>query len=172
MPRARANQASTNTDPDAFYLVLRCQTVIAALGANAASIPVYCDVLVPKVLDSSNIRSPPSTLLPTQLQAEVPHLAFVAALPFSGLRDSILRMLPSIDYDDLWRDSVSGGFFVWGSLPWAPQGWEVTEQFARKWWFLLDQEVIETANFWRIQRGLPKLGRACFPQEPSQDLGR
>jgi hypothetical protein len=158
-PLAVRRQSLSRLDPDAFYLVLRCQTVIAALQANAASIPVYCDVFTPKVLNSHNTASPPTALAPTSLQSEIPHLAFVAALPFAGLRDKILRALGHIDYDELWRDAVSGGFFVWGDIAWMPNGWEVTEAFARKWWFLMDGEVVETANFWRIQRGLPRLSR-------------
>jgi len=154
-----AQRQNPPVDPDAFYLVLHCQTVIHALTANAATIPVYCQVTIPKVLNESNIASPPSALMPTALQGDIPHLAFVAAIPFSGLRDAILKALPHIDYDELWRDSVSGGFFVWGKQPWAPQGWEVTEQWAEKWWFLLDHEIIDTANFWRAQRGLPRLPR-------------
>jgi hypothetical protein len=138
--------------------------VISALGANAASIPVYCQILTPTVLNETNIRSPPPPLMPTPLQAEIPHLAFVAALPFAGLRDSILRALPYVNYNDLWEDAVGGGFFILGSQPWAPQGWEVTEQFAIKWWFLLDREVVEMANFWRQQRGLPRLPRLGPPQ--------
>jgi hypothetical protein len=156
--------AVTNPDPDAFHLVLRCQTVIAALTSNATSIPVYCEVVIPKVLSGADIESPPVALLPTRLQSEIPHLAFVAALPFAGLRDSILKALPSIDYQDLWQDSVSGGFFVWGKLPWSPQSWEVTEEWARKWHFLLDDEVVEVANFWRLQRGLKRLPR--FEAQP------
>lgn len=152
-----ASRPTPSIDPDAFFLVMRCQTVISALTSNAASIPVYCKIPIPTVLRPTNIESPPMSLMPTALQAEIPHLAFVAALPFAGLRDSILKSLPHIDYDDLWKDSVSGGFFVWGSLPWSPQGWEVTEHWAKKWWFLLDREIVETANFWRLQRGLPRL---------------
>ncbi|KAH8896401.1 hypothetical protein GQ53DRAFT_803826 [Thozetella sp. PMI_491] len=155
--------APSSPNPDAFYLVLGAQTVIAALTANAQSIPVYCNVFVPKVLTSGSVQDPPAPLAPTRLQAEVPHLAFVAALPFAGLRDAILRALPHIDYQSLWRDSVSGGFIIWGRTPWMPQGWEVTEEWAHKWWFLLDKEVLETANFWRLQRGLPLL-RPPAPQ--------
>lgn len=152
-----ASESGLNIDPDAFYLVLNCTTVIKALQDNAQSIPVYCEIQTPSVLNASMVSNPPATLMPTALQAEVPHIAFVAALPFSGLRDSVLRALPHIDFQDLWRDAVSGGFFIWGRIPWAPQGWEVEESFAQKWWFLLDREVIETANFWRAQRGIPRL---------------
>jgi hypothetical protein len=150
-------------DPDAFFLVLRCQTVISALKLNAASIPVFRDILIPTVLNESNTDSPPPALLPTELQSRIPHLAFVAALPFSGLRDAILAALPHIEYDELWRDSVSGGFFIWGALASSPQSWEVTEEWAQKWWFLLDRETIETANFWRRQRGLRVLPRLGLP---------
>lgn len=99
------------------------------------------------------------SLVPTGLQAEIPHLAFVAAIPFAGLRDAILKALPNIDYQELWQDTLSGGFFIWGKAPWLSQDWEVTEDWATKWWSLLDREVVETADFWRLQRGLAKLPR-------------
>ena len=154
---AMVSSSASNIDPDAFYLVLNCTTVIKALQDNANSIPVYCEIQTPSILNRSMVKDPPATLLPTALRAEVPHIAFGAALLFFGLRDSVLRALPHIDFQDLWRDAVSGGFFIWGRIPSAPQGWEVTEEFAMKWWFLLDHEVIDTANFWRAQRGIPKL---------------
>ena len=34
-----------------------------------------------------------------------------------------------------------------------PIGWEVTAEFAEKWWFLLDDTILRGSNFWRSQRG-------------------
>jgi hypothetical protein len=31
--------------------------------------------------------------------------------------------------------------------------WEIDETFARKWWFLMDETVLASTNFWRAQRG-------------------
>jgi hypothetical protein len=42
---------------------------------------------------------------------------------------------------------------IWGSMPWDPTGWELGSEFAQKWWFLLDEGIIRTSNFWRCQRG-------------------
>jgi hypothetical protein len=49
---------------------------------------------------------------------------------------------------------------VWGSTPWDPAGWEVGPEFARKWWFLIDDGIIHTTNFWRSQRGEEPLSLA------------
>ena len=32
-------------------------------------------------------------------------------------------------------------------------GWEVSQEFASKWGWLLDQETIQHSNFWRVERG-------------------
>ena len=41
---------------------------------------------------------------------------------------------------------------VWGNIPWDETGWEIGERFAMKWWFLMDDEVLRTTNFWRASR--------------------
>jgi hypothetical protein len=51
------------------------------------------------------------------------------------------------------QDMASGDLKVWGSTPWDPRGWEIGPEFARKWWFLMDDGIIQTSNFWRSQRG-------------------
>jgi len=42
---------------------------------------------------------------------------------------------------------------VWGASSWDPIGWEISPGFAKKWWFLIDDGILQTANFWRSQRG-------------------
>ena len=123
-------------DSDTF-LAMTCQTVIHALQANAAAIPVYCDVFVPSVLNDSNIRDPPHTLRPTTLQSQIHNLAFVAALPLVGLRDSILRAFPHIRLRQPLARCCEWRLLHMRKSPWMPQRWEVTEHFASKWWFLI-----------------------------------
>jgi hypothetical protein len=52
-----------------------------------------------------------------------------------------------------FNDLELRGIMVW-SDPWHPDGWEVTEGFARKWGFLLKGcgELIEASNRWRAMR--------------------
>jgi hypothetical protein len=58
-----------------------------------------------------------------------------------------------INEEQLCNDLQNGAMAVWGDVAWDPLGWEVSEDFTQKWWFLLDEEVIRASNFWRRQRG-------------------
>lgn len=42
---------------------------------------------------------------------------------------------------------------MWGSTPWEDSGWELGVGFVRKWWWVLDQGVLDKGNFWRGVRG-------------------
>jgi hypothetical protein len=42
---------------------------------------------------------------------------------------------------------------VWGTNPWEEGSWEIEEQFAMKWWFLMGEEVLRGTNTWRGSRG-------------------
>jgi len=52
---------------------------------------------------------------------------------------------------------VNSEIKVWGHTPWDSKGWEIGEKFARKWWWLIDEEVLSGANFWRGVRSEPGL---------------
>lgn len=52
-------------------------------------------------------------------------------------------------WDDLCRREVK----VWGGLSWDARSWEVGEAFARKWWWLMDENLLSVLNFWRGLRG-------------------
>lgn len=56
-----------------------------------------------------------------------------------------------IDGVEIWGD-ITRDIKVWGSTPWDDRGWEIGERFALKWWFLLDDEILKTTNFWRGAR--------------------
>jgi len=57
-----------------------------------------------------------------------------------------------IDGHEIW-DDLQSDVRVWGNSPWDEKGWEVGERFAVKWWFLMSEEVIAVANWWRGLRG-------------------
>ena len=104
----------------------------------------------------------PPCLVPTALQRAVPHHPWVDVFPFPGLRDNLIRAGSRLDDDEFCHD-VTGfwdtrrsdaTFLVWGT-PWEPQNWEVTEEFVRKWgWLLVGcSELIVSSNAWRRRRG-------------------
>lgn len=48
---------------------------------------------------------------------------------------------------------MTGELKVWGNTPWMEMGWEISEMFAVKWWFLMSDEILAGTNFWRGTRG-------------------
>lgn len=64
--------------------------------------------------------------------------------------------------DDLCYDLVEtchapserSGLIVWSDA-WRPESWEVTEEFARKWGWMLRGcgDLLRSTNIWRRQRG-------------------
>lgn len=104
-----------------------------------------------------NIRAPihslPSSLIPTPKQESIPHRPYVDMIPWSSLRNRILICPSAINEIELVIDLMSGDIKVWGMTAWDPMSWEVGPEFARKWWFLLDETILHTTNFWRRQRG-------------------
>ena len=59
---------------------------------------------------------------------------------------------------------------VWGALPWDKGSWEIGEKFAEKYWFLVDDDMRLSSNFWRAQRGLKPLKR--YDKKFSVERGR
>lgn len=104
-----------------------------------------------------NIGAPicnlPPGLTPTLQQQIIPHKPYVDMIPWSSMRDRILNSVAAINELEFIQDMGSGDLRVWGSTPWDPMGWEVGPEFAKKWWFLIDDGIIRTTNFWRSQRG-------------------
>ncbi|VUC28100.1 unnamed protein product [Clonostachys rosea] len=95
----------------------------------------------------------PQTLAPTARQQIVPHMPYIDILPWPSLRDRMLESLPTINELEFVQDMSSSDLRVWGRLPWDPLGWEVGPVFAKKWWFLMDEKIMQSTNFWRAQRG-------------------
>ncbi|RSL86433.1 hypothetical protein CEP51_002793 [Fusarium floridanum] len=136
---------------DAQFLLLTSLTTVAALSSNAALLHIPCEVPSIDIFNPSHASLPP-TLTPTELQKTIPHPPFVDVIPFPGVRDRLLRSLAVIDLEKLTIDLTGGAFKVWGSVPWDGTSWEVSEEFAKKWWFLIDENLLRATNFWRRQR--------------------
>lgn len=112
----------------------------------------------------------PKNMHPTEAQLRIDHHPFIdIAFPWPSMREKILTMLANdiIDQADLYEDCFLSGlpgssnqelaFLAWGTDLSDPFAWEISERFAQKWWFLLDEEMIYRSNWWRKQRGLPAL---------------
>jgi len=107
----------------------------------------------------------PPSLNPTLLQQTSPHPVWIGTAPDPAMRDNLIKNYGRFDDDDFCCDMLGGlyegfndierrGMIVW-SDPWSPDGWEVTEGFARKWSFLLEgcTQLMSSTNKWRAQRG-------------------
>jgi hypothetical protein len=117
-------------------------------------------------LDYSSELSCPVHLRPTLLQRTVEHHPWLDLFPIPELRDNILRLGDSFDdtplciqmleFLDLPHEKT--GLIVWGD-PWHPGGWEISEDFLRKWPWVVDgcHELFISTNYWRQRRGEDKL---------------
>ncbi|KAJ5761800.1 uncharacterized protein N7511_005182 [Penicillium nucicola] len=108
----------------------------------------------------------PPALQPTAVQTNIPHHPWLDFFPFQGIRDRLILAGDSFDDDDLCHDlmafwdtrNTAATLLVWGNS-WEPKNWEVTENFARKWkWLLLDSPgLLASTNVWRKSRAEPPL---------------
>lgn len=105
----------------------------------------------------------PTTLQPTQLQLSIEHHPWIDCFPWPQLRDNLLRAFehPDLcDEDELCHDICDLNdenepmLLIWG-LPWDPRSWEVSDEFLRKWAWLLNGcgQMLMSTNHWRAKRG-------------------
>lgn len=107
----------------------------------------------------------PVALRRTRLQEAVVHEAWIDVIPYAAMRDNIIRFQDAIDVEDLCSDFLGGmyegtseihdrGMVLWGE-PWAEEGWEISEHFTKKWWFLMRGclSFVVSSNRWRKARG-------------------
>lgn len=113
-------------------------------------------------------NSPPSLHF-THLQKTVTHEAWIDTIPWASMRDNVIKYQDKFDADELCSDFLGGfeegingtegrGMILWGD-PWCGSGWELSENFIRKWRFLLQggSEIIAFTNRWRAVRGEKRL---------------
>lgn len=107
----------------------------------------------------------PESLAPTELQKRTPHEMWIDLLPDRTLRDNAIMATGTFDWQAMCLDLVGRiceggnslemtGMLVWND-PWRPEGWELTDGFAKKWGFLLKgcTRLLDSTNRWRAQRG-------------------
>jgi hypothetical protein len=140
--------------PRDTHLVLQGMRTISGLLTNATILHLQCDTVsyALEIRISSSTPTPPA-LTPTKLQSSLPHLPYIDLLPFPSMRDKLLKSGELVNAYEIWSDFATGGFTIWGKTPWDKRGWEVHVDFAKKWWWLMSDEVVEEANFWRMERG-------------------
>lgn len=146
---------------DSHFIVLTDMTACAALAVIAQRLDLDCQ-LNPGFHIKALAECLPSSIAPTQLQKSVPHRSYLDMLPWASLRDRLLKSISAINEEEFMLDMRVGHLKIWGSVPWEPMGWEVGEDFAKRWWFLMDDGIIRTTNFWRSQRGERPLSLALL----------
>jgi hypothetical protein len=145
------DQAPPDPTLDNHFIIIHGMDTFAAINCIASILEISCHQ------DTGfNICALPYTLppafVPTLQQQVIPHKPYVDLIPWPSVRDRILLSPTAINELELVTDIMSDGLKVWGWTPWDTMAWEVGPEFARKWWFLMDAEVIRTTNFWRGQR--------------------
>ncbi|UPL00110.1 hypothetical protein LCI18_011044 [Fusarium solani-melongenae] len=169
----RVHADFTNGSPRADMLLSLVQfNTTRALVMNARIMNITSELMLPDarsrlpdhaINGAATIPSVPSSLEPTHLQLTVSHHPWVDILPFPEVRDNILRHdEKSYDKKALCRElrgfqdvaNGLGGMIVWGD-PSDSGAWEVTEAFASKWpWVIQDcPRLLESTRHWRSIRG-------------------
>ena len=109
-------------------------------------------------------NSLPIVLQPTVRQKTIAHHPWLDFFPIPKMRDNLLCAGASWDDEALcvdimgFWDSTQGSsdcsLLVWGD-PLDPRSWEVTEEFLRKWpWVVRGcPEILQSTNNWRRKRG-------------------
>ncbi|EWZ27789.1 hypothetical protein FOZG_18491 [Fusarium oxysporum Fo47] len=146
---------------DSHFIVLTDMTACAALAVIAQRLDLDCQIR-PGFHIRASTQNLPSPITPTQLQRSVPHRSYLDMLPWASLRDRLLKSLSVINEDEFMLEMRNGNLRIWGTVPWEPMGWEVSKEFAKRWWFLMDNGILQTTNFWRSQRGEKPLSLALL----------
>jgi hypothetical protein len=147
------------------YNVLRAMLINMSIMSLMHVIPEECGGAFALLRIPPPLGVIPPSLRPTLLQQTAPHPGWIGAVPDRSMRDNLILNSGKFDEDDLCCDLIGGlyegfdevdrrGLIAW-SDPWSPDGWEITEGFAKKWKFLLTgcAELLASTNRWRARRG-------------------
>ncbi|KAM3077097.1 hypothetical protein ACMFMG_003434 [Clarireedia jacksonii] len=161
---------------DSYLLTLLHFNLFRALSTNVHLLKLELTEMSDEILSPFNNLSlnsddspsvtldlPPS-LQPTELQKSIQHHPEIDVFPFPECRDNVLIAISNGDgwndiefCHDLFYGIEDGdgrtGLIVWGD-PWDPSNWEVEEQFAKKWAWLLKgcKDLFTSTNEWRAKR--------------------
>ncbi|KAL1966186.1 hypothetical protein VTN77DRAFT_4738 [Rasamsonia byssochlamydoides] len=140
-----------------------------AMFANILSLGLTVELLKEDIVSPFNTLGPwtpetalPPSLRPTALQKQIHHHPWIDPFPIPSVRDVLLQMQDQYDDMELCGDlfghlgaqTGQPGLILWGES-WDPYGFEVTEQFARKWGWMFTRctEIFQSTNYWRAKRG-------------------
>lgn len=164
------------------FLCLSQYSVMRAFLRNASILALDIEIfkdddsLSPWTTDNpftNPVASFPHTLSPTPLQLRSGHHPFVDVIASPTLRDNILLAVLNDEQEGQLCYSFHGGddndLTVWGSQPWSPLGWEVSQGFVDTWGWLLDHETVRCSDFWRSERGEPPLRLPKWLQNPGTE---
>ncbi|OQE40819.1 hypothetical protein PENCOP_c005G01161 [Penicillium coprophilum] len=140
--------------------------VIRAMLVNASLMGLTIELLEEDLASQFNLVGPstlhlPPSLYPSQKQRKIIHHPWIDLIPMLSLREALLARTDEIDEDEICCDfyqardsSQEVGLRVWGEA-WDPSAYEASETLIRKWsWIPKDcPDIIESSNYWRIQRG-------------------
>lgn len=153
------NEKTHNPGTDAQFLILPAFRTYEAFDCIYSILKLKCSytsaIHVPQTIQA------PTPLKPTWEQLNIPHMMFIDLLPWPSLRRKLILAIGIMDEYGFMADMNSEQLRVWGTTPWDPMGWEVSEEFWQKWWFLLDENILRATNFWRRQRQESEL---TFPE--------
>ncbi len=115
------------------------------------------------VLRSMTENLPPS-FKPSKAQLETPHYYGIDMIASPSLRDRLLTLTADVarsfvrDLGAVVEEREGAGqLIIWGDDPLNEMSWELSQPILEKWDWLLGPEWKERANFWRRQRGAPRL---------------
>jgi len=94
----------------------------------------------------------PASLRPTLVQRTVPHDSIIDTILHPELRDSMILLRDRFDLAEcttayLWATVIHGEDVL------AHTNWEISEDWLRRYNFLVDDSLLNSANRWRRERG-------------------
>ncbi|GAA5965362.1 hypothetical protein JCM3765_004871 [Sporobolomyces pararoseus] len=94
----------------------------------------------------------PPSLKATPTQTLVPHSPIFDGIIFPSLRDRLILLKDQYPLEELTKDLITA-IRIHGNDLLQAENWEVEETFLRKYWFVIDETVLNITNKWRKERG-------------------
>ncbi|GAA6016693.1 hypothetical protein JCM11491_000209 [Sporobolomyces phaffii] len=98
----------------------------------------------------------PPSLKATPTQTLVPHSAVFDGIVFPSLRDRLILLKDQYPLAELTKDLFLA-IRIHGNDLLLSENWELSAEFLRKYWFVIDDTVLDITNRWRKARGEPEL---------------
>ncbi|KAI9017950.1 hypothetical protein CLU79DRAFT_706317 [Phycomyces nitens] len=112
------------------------------------------------------------TLIPTELQRNVPHDARIDYITGSSARDRLIIFQDYYDMDECFEYYSRNAQFIGGSM-YDSRNWIVTNGFPERYWFL-SHEVVEDYflnRHWKIPRDLMLMPQSYDPSFKESENG-